>query len=183
MRLKVSRNAAEERLVVLLTEGYQLRLALNHDYRGRVAGNVFNKLVDIQRYREAFIEWATKIELGLKEIFPTDLELLVFLSPYSHTAVAFTGIDQDFALIFHQNFPLYLSRLKAILDADLHKYTDLPVQERLHVEDVDSFQKVRDVNPSMVAGHLTNGYLAMAEDTIQMALEAILGVADRKSVV
>jgi hypothetical protein len=46
--------------------------------------------------------------------------------------------------------------------------------------DVDSFAKVRNVSPTMVAGFLNNGYLDQAEDAIQMALESILGVSFHK---
>ena len=66
--------------------------------------------------------------------------------------------------------------MRRILEADLPRYTDLPVQDRLFVEDIDSFQKVRDVNPAMVAGFLRNGLLDRTEDQVQLALEQILAV-------
>ncbi len=53
-------------------------------------------------------------------------------------------------------------------------------QERLAVEDIDSFSKVRGVTPSIVAPLLKNGYLNIAEDTVQEALEQILEVAFHK---
>ena len=37
--------------------------------------------------------------------------------------------------------------LKDILERGLLRYTDLPVKDRLFVEDIDSFRKVRDVKP------------------------------------
>jgi hypothetical protein len=51
---------------------------------------------------------------------------------------------------------------------------------RIHVEDIDNFAKVRNVNPNTVARFLQNGYLDQSEDAIQMALESILGVAFHK---
>jgi len=54
------------------------------------------------------------------------------------------------------------------------------MQDRLYVEDIDSFQKVRDVNPAMVAGFLENGFLSWTEDQVQIALEQILGVSFHK---
>jgi hypothetical protein len=72
--------------------------------------------------------------------------------------------------------PDYIERLRHILDSDLRHYTDLPIQDRLYVEDIDSFQKVRDVNPAMVRHLVTNGYLASSEDEVQTALEQILEV-------
>ncbi len=74
----------------------------------------------------------------------------------------------------------YLERLKRILDNDLIRYTDLPLGNRLFVEDIDSFRRVRDVNPAMVAGFLKNGYLDWPEDRIQLAFEQILDVAFHK---
>jgi hypothetical protein len=53
-------------------------------------------------------------------------------------------------------------------------------KDRLHVEDVDSFAKVRDVHPRMIAGFLKDGYLDQAEDAIQRALESVLGVSFHK---
>ncbi len=44
------------------------------------------------------------------------------------------------------------------------------------MEDIDSFAKVRDVNPSMVAPFLNKGSLDMSEDKVQLALEQILDV-------
>lgn len=46
------------------------------------------------------------------------------------------------------------------------------VPRSIYVEDVDSFRQVRDVNPSMVAGYLKDGYFDIPEDTIQMAFGA-----------
>jgi hypothetical protein len=74
-------------------------------------------------------------------------------------------------------FPRYLDRLRRILDTDLTRYTDLPIQDRLYVEDIDSFAKVRDVNPSIVAPFLSNGFLDLSENRVQLALEQILDVS------
>lgn len=52
--------------------------------------------------------------------------------------------------------------------------------ERLYVEDVDSFSKVRDVNPSMVTRFLSNSFLDWSEDQVQLALEQILDVSFHK---
>lgn len=51
---------------------------------------------------------------------------------------------------------------------------------RLHVEDIDNFVKVRNVQRDTVAEFLQNGYLDQSEDAIQLALESILGVAFHK---
>ena len=50
-------------------------------------------------------------------------------------------------------------------------------RERLYIEDIDSFQKVRDINPALVMGKLDNGYFNASEDTVQLAIEQILNVS------
>lgn len=47
---------------------------------------------------------------------------------------------------------------------------------RVHVDDVDSFRKVRRVKNADIATYLANGFLRQNEDTVQRALEDILGV-------
>ena len=48
------------------------------------------------------------------------------------------------------------------------------------VEYIDSFRKVRDVNPATVMDVLENGYLNLSEDSVQTALERILSVSFHK---
>lgn len=56
----------------------------------------------------------------------------------------------------------------------LPRYTDMPIEAQLWVEDIDSFSKVRDVNPAAVASRLAAGRLEVLEDEIQLGLEQIL---------
>jgi len=70
----------------------------------------------------------------------------------------------------------FVRGLNKIRLQSLPDYTDLPIDARLYVEDIDSFRKVRDVNPSTVLDVLVNGYLDRSEDSIQTALERILSV-------
>jgi hypothetical protein len=122
-------------------------------------------------------EWVNKAIKVLQGIFPTSLELNYFRSRESHAIVAYQGISQEFGRLSYETLPSYTDRLKRILEIDLQRYTDLPIQDRLFVEDVDSFRKVRDVNPAMVAGFLKNGFLHYTEDQVQLALEQILAVS------
>ena len=74
-----------------------------------------------------------------------------------------------------------IGQLETIRDAKLDRYTDLPQKDRLFVEDIDSFQKVRDVNPASVADRLSSeGRLEVSEDDVQLALERILDVSFHK---
>jgi hypothetical protein len=49
-------------------------------------------------------------------------------------------------------------------------------KDRLFIDDIESFSKVRAVAPATVAPLLKHGYLNMAEDVVQKALEEILAV-------
>jgi hypothetical protein len=53
-------------------------------------------------------------------------------------------------------------------------------KERIFIDDIESFSKVRDVAPATVALLLKDGYLDVAEDVVQKALEEILAVALHK---
>jgi len=57
---------------------------------------------------------------------------------------------------------------------------ELSTQDRLHVDDIDSFERVQNVSPDMVAGFLDNGFLDRTEDQVQSALEEMLGVPHHK---
>jgi hypothetical protein len=68
-----------------------------------------------------------------------------------------------------------LNGLDGLRKDSLPRYTDLPDKLRLYVEDIDSFSKVRDVNPELVKDLLgTNGYFDESEETAQCAIEKIL---------
>jgi hypothetical protein len=53
-------------------------------------------------------------------------------------------------------------------------------KDRLFIDDIESFSKVREVAPALVAPLLKDGYLDLAEDTVQRALEEILTVSLHK---
>lgn len=48
---------------------------------------------------------------------------------------------------------------------------------RLHVEDIDNFERVRSVDPADVAAILTDGVVEVAEDSVKTAIEQILHVS------
>jgi hypothetical protein len=54
--------------------------------------------------------------------------------------------------------------------------------ERSHIEDIDSFERVREVNAGSVADLLNDGFLDVSEDAVQTAFEAILGVPMHKRI-
>lgn len=157
-----------------------MRVLLWKDYSDRSGTQVFDGAVDMPRYRQMMHEWIARVQSALQAIFPATLELHSFSSRTSHISSSFAGIDQQFGILFYQDMPMYLDRLKNILDSDLRRYTDLPIKDRLYVEDIDSFARVRDVNPATVSQYLSNGYLNSSEDQVQLSLEQILDVSFHK---
>jgi len=57
-----------------------------------------------------------------------------------------------------------------------NRYREMPVSPRLHVDDIDSFEKVRSVSTDAVS-HLLSaaGYFDRSEESIQRAIEEIIG--------
>jgi hypothetical protein len=49
--------------------------------------------------------------------------------------------------------------------------------DRLHIDDIDSFEKVRSVQPSTVTQFLEHGRIEISEDSVKSAIEEILQVA------
>jgi hypothetical protein len=180
MRLKTSRNAAEERLSTRLNEGYELRLRLAVDYNQRRQSESFDTDADNKRYSALYAEWGNGVAGELQAIFPTSLESNYFRDEQSGPMMDYIGMDQRLGRLYYDTLPNRIDRLRKILESDLTRYTDLPIQDRLFVEDIDSFRNVRDVNTAEVAHALTNGYLDLSEDQIQLALEQILNVPFHK---
>jgi hypothetical protein len=179
VRLKVTHAAAEERLTLLVNEGYNCLYSMETDYGARSSAGQFKPELEIPRYNQAFDDWVDRVHWGLQELFPSELEWNYFRTQEIMKHVHYLGINQGYAEL-QESIKPFIARLQDILTSHLGRYTDLPLDERLYVECVDSFVKVRDVNPSMVAAFLKDGYLDVAEDTVQLALEAILDVPFHK---
>jgi len=175
MRLKKSRVTAQEEIIEMLNVGYQILCAIENDYHMRMKAGDFDENREVTTYEGSFQEWAKEVRKGLKEIFPTDLEANYFITQEVLPRLSYRGVNQRVGELT-DCLPRYFGRLKHILDTDLDRYTDLPIQDRLYVEDIDSFAKVRDVNPSRVIPLLKRGFLDLSEDQVQLALEQILNV-------
>lgn len=175
MRLKVSMASADECLVSLINRGYAVLSAIKQDYAAAKEAGRYNKDRDMPRYEEQANTWAREAADALVRIFPTELERNQFTNPEIPTR--FQSRDDEYQGLIH-NFRAYMRGLETIRQTSLRGYTDLPIQDRLFVEDIDSFQKVRDINPAAVVGFLKDGYLSnWAEEQVQLALEEILGVS------
>jgi hypothetical protein len=179
-RLCTSKVAAEERLTALINQGYRVHGDLERDYSEKVGRSTFDREVDNARYRESVNVWARDVLEALTGIFPTELEANIFSTPQPWLAGEYLGKDQNYGRLMDRVLELIHS-LENILLTHLPRYTELPIQERLYVEDIDSFRKVRDVNPDAVRSLLSpRGYFYHTEEALQLSLERILEVSLHK---
>ncbi len=177
MRLRVHAATANEELVALLNEGYNALTAVQAEYQRRKKEGTYDDAKPIDEIVAPIEVWANRVVQALGRIFPTQLETHLFRDP----EIPFGAVSGDY------NYQIMLKRcryfvrgLNKIRLESLPEYTDLPLDARLYVEDIDSFRKVRDANPATVMDVLTNGYLSRSEDSIQTALERILTVPFHK---
>ena len=177
MRLKVTVALANENLIALINRGYAVLDTIEQDYAKKKNAKSYNEDIDNSKYQEQINQWGDEVSNGLTSIFPTELERNLFLNPEIHFGAVSGDYNYQSMVLWFKHF---IRGLETIRQSSLSQYTDLPMQDRLYVEDIDSFQKVRDVNPAMVAGFLKNGFLSWTEDQVQIALEQILGVPFHK---
>jgi hypothetical protein len=179
LRLLISRPKAQEVLSRLQANGYELLKELQSQYTtARLMGH-FDENRDVASYVHYINQWMASVELALREIFPTNLEVCQFYeSPHLNTGISH-GVNITYGSVLNR-LRDRLAVITTFLDSHLNRYTDLPQQARLFVEDVDSFSRVRDINPAMVSHALDKGHLARSEDQVQRALEAILCVPFHK---
>lgn len=177
MRLRIHIAMADEELVALVNEGYDAISAMQAAYQERKASGAYNDSKDVDELIAPVKTWADKVVESLGRIFPTQLETHLFLDP----EIPFGAVSGDYkyqsALNRCRHFVRGLNKIRL---HNLPEYTDLPLDVRLYVEDIDSFRKVRDVNPATVMDVLTDGYLNRSEDSVQTALERILSVPFHK---
>lgn len=176
MRLRQSRPSAQETLIQLLTVGYRLGRRIYADYDAKRQAGTFNPEKDVVDYQTELQSWIDKTHRALLALFPTDMEASYFVQLFSVSAADYSNIDTTVGRLIYERIPTYVARLERILQSNLDMYLDLPMADRIFVEDVDSFSKGRGVNPAMVAPWLKDGRLELSEEEVQMALESILEV-------
>lgn len=181
MRLKKSKVSAEEELVPFINEGYRILTWVKTHYHEAHEQGTFDSDRDNKLYEDAVNEWGDKVVQALNLIFPTELEANSFLNPPSPPLTTIiSGTDHRWHSLTRR-LPEFIRALERIIEVNLTRYTDLPIRTRLYAEDIDSFRKVRDVNPATVSHLLSDeGYLDQPEDFIQMVLEQILDVPFHK---
>jgi hypothetical protein len=177
MRLRIHIAMANEELIALVNEGYDAISAVQAAYQERKASGAYNDSKDVEELIAPVNAWADKVVEALGRIFPTQLETHLFLDPEIPFGVVSGDYKYQSALSRCGHFVRGLNKIRL---HSLPDYTDLPLGLRLYVEDIDSFRKVRDVNPATVMDVLTDGYLNRSEDSVQIALERILSVPFHK---
>lgn len=177
MRLRIHIAMANEEFVALVNEGYDAISAMQAAYQERKASGAYNDSKDVDELIAPVSTWVDKVVESLGRIFPTQLETHLFLDP----EIPFGAVSGDYkyqsALNRCRHFVRGLNKIRL---HSLPEYTDLSLDVRLYVEDIDSFRKVRDVNPATVMDVLTDGYLNRSEDSVQTTLERILSVPFHK---
>jgi hypothetical protein len=177
MRLRTHFASANEELVALVNEGYEAISAMQSAYQTMKDNGTYDDSKSVTGLMASVEAWEQKVVGALERIFPTQLEKNLFLDP----EIPFGAVRGDYnyqsAVLRCRHFVRGLNRIRL---ESLPEYTDLPLDVRLYVEDIDSFRKVRDINPATVIDLLSDGYFDRSEDFVQTALERILSVPFHK---
>lgn len=177
MRLRVHFTAANEELIQLVNEGYDALSRIEKEYPRRKTSGAYDDSKDVQAFVAPMDVWVNKVVAALEKIFPTQLETNLFLDPEIPLCAVSGDYVYQSTILRYSHIVRGLNKLR---HNSLPEYTDLPLDVRLYVEDIDSFKKVRDVNPGTVLNVLKDGYLDVSEDRVQMAFERILAVPFHK---
>jgi hypothetical protein len=177
VRIKVSTASANENLIRLINQGYTVLSQIKQDYSEKKEKKSYNEDKDNKQYEDWMNQWGEDVVTELSNIFPTELESNQFTNP----EIPFGVVSGDYRYqSMIKNYTYFIRGLEVIRNTSLPQYTDLPMHDRLYIEDIDSFKKVRDINPSLVASFLQNGKLDWTENNVQLALEQILSVSFHK---
>src|SRR5258707_9560504 len=80
MRLKTSRASAQEQITSFLTDGYTVLNRIRTDYSEKRSAGTFDAAKDAATYREWMNLWARGAVIGLRDIFPTEMEANAFFN-------------------------------------------------------------------------------------------------------
>jgi hypothetical protein len=177
MWLQTSKAEADEVLLWLVNEGYALLHELETEYRSMPGSPVeIDERAEAARARRAISGWSQQVLVAVARVFPTPREAHLFRRTDGYD-------DDDGSTVFHIFYAevVRLERLVQGLDEirlkETSRYNDLAPVDRLYIEDIDSFQRVRSTNPGMVRSALTDGRVELKEEQVQAALEDILGIS------
>ncbi len=165
MKLKTSHNTAIERITDLIRSGDALLEKVTREYFESRKTGTFVQKTHIPRWQGEFTHWFQECLPTIGKIFPTSVEAIKLknarASPFYQSGTNFRwgGLTNT--------IKAKLSALQEILES-------IPVEAKLElfIEDIDSFAKARDINPTEVKARLP---LNLSEDHIQTFFEEIIG--------
>ncbi len=180
MRLKISKNKAEEQLIDKLIVGYQIQNFVLENYSNNITQQNFE--TNKQIAEGEINKWNQETANIITIVFPTNLQWHYFnRPPVNRLESALQTNNGDIGWDTLQNFiKNKIIALHRLLEIDIKLYTDFPIGKRLYVEDIDSFRNVRDINADVVKNYLDNGYFDKSEDEVQIAFEQILNESFHK---
>ncbi len=160
MRISTTLVDVKDQLITFISEGFGIM--------GQAFLNRYNSEVPVMRQK-----WENSVVNYLDSVFPTKKESGQFLhTPYQ--SASYAGMPENISDAVngvHKGIEV----LERILD-NLEKYYQFePETQRLYIQSIDSFSKVRGLNTAQVKPFLKNGFLDVPEDTVKMALLEILG--------
>jgi hypothetical protein len=81
MRLRTHIATANEELITLVNEGYDVLSVVQTEYQQRKKQGIYDDGKDVDTLMEPINVWAKKVIEALERIFPTQLEAHLFLDP------------------------------------------------------------------------------------------------------
>ncbi|MEE9124307.1 MAG: hypothetical protein V3U14_07410 [candidate division NC10 bacterium] len=168
MKLKISANAARERITDMIVSGNILLEKVTGEYFDAKKSGAFDEKEDIPQWKDQHVDWLHKCLAVLQDIFPTPREAIGLKNTQAQTSFQ-SGVNIKWSALAN-DFKAKLSALDGILKS-VDKYS-VEMTHELFIEDIDSFAKARDINPRQVKQLLP---LKLLQDQVQTFFEEIIG--------
>ena len=146
MKLKISANAARERIADMIVSGNILLEKVTGEYFDAKKSGAFDEKEDIPQWKDQHVDWLHKCLAVLQDIFPTPREAIGLKNTQAPTSFQ-SGVNIKWSALAN-DFKAKLSALDGILKS-VDKYS-VEMTHELFIEDIDSFAKARDINPRQV---------------------------------
>jgi|SRR5579864_4267448 len=159
MKIRTPLNDVKDQLISFISEGYGIL--------GFAFSNPYNSNIPTMRQ-----VWEIKVVNYLDSVFPTKKESGQFqYTPGIELYINSEKSINDALNKVNSN----LKVLEQILDTLERYYQFEPETQRLYIQGIDSFSKVRDLNVAQVKAFLNDGFLNIPEERVKTALLEILG--------
>jgi hypothetical protein len=189
-RVRIARTAAEwaVRQGISGSPAANSQLVMDYfAYHKKLAESVWTAMLRVlnETDQEAYPELATELKARFDSYLRAQEEKI--RAGFVVTGPPALGNEFDRVCLeirhkYHTEIDLFQARAEAKQRRieRIPNYASLPVTNRIHVDGIDSFHKVRNVQPDAITDLLEGGYLDRSEDSIQRALEDILTVPMHK---